>query len=478
MIITRKAAVLAGCCILLMTARLQAQQAASFNFSDASRPVSGWINVHGDPYDNVVTVSDPVSGITISSVSTANWIPYGGACAKDDNGVPGSTFFSPSEVMLNRWYSYGVPAHYDPGTPQLLISGLNKDSLYTLRMSSNSASALDADPTNYTVTGRNVYGPYSVNIHNNTDSGATFINVYPDNNGQVKVYVNTVADGSIHSDVADISALQITQQSGPAGAPPDISITSPVYGSIRPEDGDVVFNVSLTNPGVGIAKVEYFLDSILLGTATTAPFSWTWEHVDVGEYTISAKVTDSVGRTKTNSVSFTVESLNYFWSTTGNIATNADTFFLGTVDTNRLAIRTNNQERMSIMSDGTVGIGTKNTQGYKLAVNGSAIFTKVRIRNYASWPDYVFKKDYELTGLDSLERYIEVNQHLPGIIPADKARKEGIDLADDQALLLKKIEELTLYLIREHKRVEQLTKEVQELKAQAKQKPTTGNRSK
>jgi uncharacterized small protein (DUF1192 family) len=125
---------------------------------------------------------------------------------------------------------------------------------------------------------------------------------------------------------------------------------------------------------------------------------------------------------------------------------------------------------MSILGDGTVGINTKVTKGYQLAVNGSAIFTKVRIRNYALWPDYVFKKDYKLTGLDSLERYIEVNQHLPGIIPADKARKEGIDIAENQALLLKKIEELTLYLIQEHKRVEQLTKEVERLKAQAQRK--------
>jgi hypothetical protein len=160
-----------------------------------------------------------------------------------------------------------------------------------------------------------------------------------------------------------------------------------------------------------------------------------------------------------------IESLNYFWSTTGNITTNADTFFLGTVDTNRLAIRTNNIERVSVLGDGSVGVGTKTTHGYKLAVNGNAIFTKVSIRNYASWPDYVFKSSYKLPGLDSLEKYIRVNRHLPGIISAEQAKGQPIDLADNQALLLRKVEELTLYLIEEHKQVEELSREVKRLKA-------------
>ncbi|MBN8852873.1 MAG: hypothetical protein J0H07_13525, partial [Sphingobacteriales bacterium] len=114
--------------------------------------------------------------------------------------------------------------------------------------------------------------------------------------------------------------------------------------------------------------------------------------------------------------------------------------------------------------------GTKSTHGYKLAVNGSAIFTKVSVRNYANWPDYVFNNDYKLPGLDSLERYIRVNQHLPGIISADQAKEQAIDLAENQALLLQKVEELTLYLIKEHKKVEELTKEVERLKTQLKNK--------
>lgn len=451
--------------LLLLTClgagRLSAQT-VSFNFSNGSRPVSGWVNVHGDPADSVVTTTDPVSGITISSIATANWHPYGDGSTKDDNGVAGGTYF-PAAVMLNRWFTYGSTTRYSPSTPQLLISGLNKDSLYTLKMSSSSASALASDPTDYTVAGHNVYGPIGVNIHNNTANGAEFNDVSPDDSGRLKIYVNTV----VGTEVADISGLQIIRQAADTGSAPIIAITSPAENDVRAEDADILFQVEVTPQGAGIQKVEYYRDTTLLGTSTTSPYSWTWSHVQVGNYTITAKVTDQQGRTSTDDVHFSVESVNYFWSTTGNIATNADTFFLGTVDTNRLAIRTNNQERVSILGDGTVGIGTKNTYGYKLAVNGSAIFTKVKVKTAGTWPDYVFEKGYALPDLEALERYLMEHKHLPDITPAAEAEREGIDVAGQQSTLLKKVEELTLYLIEENKQLKAQLKKNAEQDAKA-----------
>lgn len=103
------------------------------------------------------------------------------------------------------------------------------------------------------------------------------------------------------------------------------------------------------------------------------------------------------------------------------------------------------------LSNGTVGIGTTDTKGYKLAVNGSAIFTKAVVKSYANWPDYVFDKDYTLMPLDSVEAFVQANGHLPEIPSADEVSKTGIDLGDNQTKLLQKIEELTLYLINQSK---------------------------
>ncbi|HEY4062671.1 MAG TPA: hypothetical protein VGM30_12255, partial [Puia sp.] len=126
------------------------------------------------------------------------------------------------------------------------------------------------------------------------------------------------------------------------------------------------------------------------------------------------------------------------------------------------------QQTGGVQYDSTdnVGIGTSNTHGYKLAVNGTAIFTQIKVKPFASWPDYVFKKGYVLPELEQVERYIKTNKHLPGIVSQSEVRRDGIDVGATQTALLKKIEELTLYLIEEHKRTLDQEKEIERLRMQ------------
>jgi hypothetical protein len=112
--------------------------------------------------------------------------------------------------------------------------------------------------------------------------------------------------------------------------------------------------------------------------------------------------------------------------------------------------------RMGIDFYGNVGIGTTETYGHKLAVNGSAIFTSVKVKLRENWADYVFEKDYELMPIAELEKFIQQNKHLPGIPTAAEVEKKGLDLGVNQAALLKKIEELTLYIIDQNKKMEQM----------------------
>ncbi|MGN6292684.1 MAG: hypothetical protein ACTHMV_08045 [Chitinophagaceae bacterium] len=105
---------------------------------------------------------------------------------------------------------------------------------------------------------------------------------------------------------------------------------------------------------------------------------------------------------------------------------------------------------------GNVGIGTDAIVDHKLAVNGSAIFTKVKVKQYSNWPDYVFNDNYPLRSLTELATYIRLNKRLPDMPAADEVEKKGLDLADNQAALLKKIEELTLYILDQQKEIESL----------------------
>jgi hypothetical protein len=115
---------------------------------------------------------------------------------------------------------------------------------------------------------------------------------------------------------------------------------------------------------------------------------------------------------------------------------------------------------------GSISIGTTSDFGYKLAVNGNAIFTEAKVKLFGSWPDYVFRNDYQLLSLDELEKFIEKNQHLPNI-PSAKEVKEngGIMLGEMNAKLLEKVEELTLYILQLKKENDAIKEQLLKLSA-------------
>jgi hypothetical protein len=340
--------------------RLHAQT-ASFNFSLAPQSVgTPWVNIYGNPAGTVC--SGTSSGITVSSIATSNWAPYSnGSSAFDGGGASGGTFFPPA-VMLNHWFQNGsFYSQYNSLVPQLLISGLNQDSVYTIKMTGSFVpiGSFELNPIRYTVTGAIIYGYVDINGDNNTSGGAVFQNVAPDASGNVKVYVNTYGS----SNTASICGIQII--SGHTSAPtPVVALVHPANNNIIPEDGNVTISATASETGGTIQKVEFYADTTKIGEAAAAPYSMVWTGPDPGTYQIKARAIDGFGNTSTATVNITVESLNYFWSTTGNIATGGDTSFVGTVDTNRLAFRTNNIERMSISKDGNLTIGGKDTASH------------------------------------------------------------------------------------------------------------------
>lgn len=106
----------------------------------------------------------------------------------------------------------------------------------------------------------------------------------------------------------------------------------------------------------------------------------------------------------------------------------------------------------TVINDGSVGIGTRQTTGYRLAVNGGVKAKEVRVES-ANWPDYVFNQHYKKLTLIELKKFIHINQHLPEIPSAKQVQDKGIQLGEMNNLLLKKVEELTLYLIEQNDRI-------------------------
>jgi hypothetical protein len=134
-------------------------------------------------------------------------------------------------------------------------------------------------------------------------------------------------------------------------------------------------------------------------------------------------------------------------------------------NTPAMSLLTANTRRLTIDYYGNVGVNTTDTKGYKFAVNGTAVATAVTVKLNANWPDYVFKKDYTLPALSDVKAFIDQNQHLPEIPSEQEIAKNGQNLGEMNKLLLKKVEELTLYLIENQKQINELKIKVSLLEA-------------
>lgn len=108
-----------------------------------------------------------------------------------------------------------------------------------------------------------------------------------------------------------------------------------------------------------------------------------------------------------------------------------------------------NNKDFVIRGNGSVQIGydINVPDGYMLGIGGKAIMEEVNVQLKTNWPDYVFSKEYDLKPLSEVADYIEVNQHLPEVPSALEVEESGQNLGEMNAILLKKIEELTLYMI-------------------------------
>jgi hypothetical protein len=118
-----------------------------------------------------------------------------------------------------------------------------------------------------------------------------------------------------------------------------------------------------------------------------------------------------------------------------------------------------NVETMTIVNGGNVGIGSTAPDA-KLAVKGIVHAQEVRVDTSVPGPDYVFDSNYNLPTVEQVKAFIEENHHLPEVPSAKEMEADGILVGAMNLLLLKKIEELTLYVIDLKTELDEMKKKV------------------
>jgi len=179
--------------------------------------------------------------------------------------------------------------------------------------------------------------------------------------------------------------------------------------------------------------------------SSTTVFNPNVSNLVEGVYTFRLTATDNLGASSSDDIVVTVSAASSAWSVNGNPGSSAN--FIGTTNPSDLIFKTNNTVQAKITSGGEFWA------------------RKIKVTQ-TEWPDYVFDSSYKLLPLFQVEHFINLNGHLPDVPSEKDVVNGGLDVGDNQAVLLRKIEELTLYMIQVNKDVEKLKLENTILKKQ------------
>jgi hypothetical protein len=121
-----------------------------------------------------------------------------------------------------------------------------------------------------------------------------------------------------------------------------------------------------------------------------------------------------------------------------------------------------NNVRITVKRDGSVWIGdstgTQKSSSTLLYVDGTMKSREI-IVNMSNWPDYVFDSTYILMPMDSLTIFIDSAGHLPNVPSRNEVVSNGMSVSQMNEVMMRKIEELQLYILQLNARIKELEKQ-------------------
>jgi len=247
-----------------------------------------------------------------------------------------------------------------------------------------------------------------------------------------------------------------------------------INGNLRIRNNDIYCLLSGADNGLG-----------WYGTATASGGKALFAGQDVGGMVLYGHNGGALGIRNTSSG---IENIALQWDVDGNVGIglsnpsaklhiNADAMTGMILDLNHTAgfgfgirIKTNNDwtkaltvvgndgyQKFVLYGNGNIAIGDKIHTPYsaRLMVDGKIIAEEIEIK-VLNWADYVFVDEYKLLSIEEIENFINRNGHLPNVPSAKEIEENGMQVGEMVNTLLEKIEELTLYIIEQDKRIKEL----------------------
>ncbi len=118
-------------------------------------------------------------------------------------------------------------------------------------------------------------------------------NNYP-NNVNCPPYIISTTITSIDG-MPDLGPFEVEKEIDPNNIAPVVSLTSPSEGDTFNAGSNISLNAMATDEDGTIVRVDFYTGSYLLKSMTSAPYTYTWENVPAGSYSLIAKAYDNAG---------------------------------------------------------------------------------------------------------------------------------------------------------------------------------------
>lgn len=101
-----------------------------------------------------------------------------------------------------------------------------------------------------------------------------------------------------------------------------------------------------------------------------------------------------------------------------------------------------------------ISVSNGTTENFLVYGNGKVWAREINV-TLGNLGDFVFDKNYKLLTINELETFVNKNHHLPGVPSAVEVGENGLNVGEFQNILLQKIEEMSLYIINQNKKLEE-----------------------